>query len=65
MGYVMASLLKNAIYILVTIAVSFVIGKYLLKVDITLEWLAGALFIPLLFIVLSSEPEPESEKDNG
>lgn len=54
LGYDMPKLLKNALYILTVIAVSFVICKYVVGIEVSNDWLYGALLVPLIAVIANS-----------
>ncbi|MBI6885179.1 hypothetical protein [Pseudomonas putida] len=52
LGFVMTSLIKNALYILATVAGSFLISHYIFKIEVDQEWLFGAMIVPLIVIII-------------
>mgnify|MGYP003407013883 CR=1 FL=1 len=50
----MNRLLKNGLYILTLVAISFFLCKYMFNITIDNQWLFGASIIPLIILLLPS-----------
>lgn len=60
LGYDMPKLLKNALYILTVVGVSFAICVYVVGINVSNDWLFGALLVPLIALIANSWGQEKS-----